>query len=185
MTPQSDSGTSLDTARSILHEVRRPEGVFLESVDFEPESLRTVGVFRCPRSRQFPNPVLEEVTGGQLMDVIAQSAYVTAGLLLQHGVDIFDADYETFLHMIHQHRVNYVKSEMRFQRPCLVAAPFEVTATLIPYPDGSTTVVKRDGNGERTLGLVKMAFEGRQRPSASAPIETLFTAEIVACCRWQ
>lgn len=173
----------LDVARDILLRVRHPEGLLLRALEHSLETLRTVGTFRCPRSRQFPNAELDEVTGGQLMDVISQSAYVNAGLLLQGGVDIFGIDMETYLEMIHRHRVNYVKSSVSFFRPCRTGCDFEIEATLEPYPDGSTSRIKIDESGRQTLGLVKMRFEGRQSPDTDLAAETLFTAQIVACCR--
>ena len=160
MRPARAERQALDVALELLLEVRPPEGIHLRDLDFSLDTLSAVGTFNVSRSAQFPNPELEEVTGGQLVDSIAQIAYSTAGLLALHGVDIFGIDYETYRYLMHQHRVNYVDMTTRFLRPCRIDRDFFIEAndqngkrfgnftTLEISEDGIVTAVF--DNGERT-----------------------------------
>jgi hypothetical protein len=183
MQPVDAQRQALDIATDLLREVRQTDAVYLRNLVFSPETLSAIGTFRYPRSCQFPNPDLTEVTGGQLTDAIGQIAYSTAGLLARHGVDIFGIDFDTYRRMMHRHRVNYVEMTMRFERPCRIDDDFQIEATLERFPDGNTSSTTRSSDGTPTLGLVNMRFEGRQAQNSVAAPKRIFTAHVVACCR--
>lgn len=174
----SDLGSALIVAREVLRQVRYPEAIYLQDISLNANVGCGVGTFSCPRSMQFPNPDLAELTGGQLIDVATQMAYCLTGLMIHGGVDLLGLDFERFKREIHAHRVHAVRTDMTFRRPCLFDRPFSVSARLHRYRDGRFCVSRR--NPRRYF--VRIDLQGSQGSGDEEGTSSdIFHAHIAAC----
>jgi len=168
----------LTESLDILHLVRHPEGVYLKDIAYEPGNDEAVGTFQCPRSKQFPNPEIGELTGGQIFDSIAQMAYCLAGLMIRDGVDLLGLDFDGFKKRIHAHKVHLMRSEVSFLRPSHFDRPFDIHARIERFPSGDSSTVQE--NPRRYLH--KIAFDGTQRSDDDQQTASdTFRARIAVC----
>ncbi len=177
-TPEPES--PLLVAHEILRQVRVPEAIFLQDFDYVADAGSGVGRFLCPRSRQFPNPNVGELTGGQLIDSVTQMAYCLTGLMIHGGVDLLGLDFEGFKEEIRAHRVHAVRTEIAFRRPCRFDRPFCIGAKLHRFRNGAFTVRKRNP----LRYFVRIELEGTQQAGdQDGPPLSIFRARIAACRR--
>jgi len=173
----SDHESPRLVAYEILREVRFPEAIFLQDIAYRSDSGSGTGTFRCPRSSQFPNPDLGELTGGQLIDAATQMAYCLTGLMIHGGVDLLGLDFEEFKKEIHAHRVHAVRTDMAFRHPCQFDRAFAIEAKLQRFPNGRFDVLKR--NPRRYF--VRIELDGRQDISGQGDAAVnVFRARIAA-----
>ena len=174
----SEQGSALLVAHEVLRQVRFPEAIYLQDVAYDLDGGSGTGAFLCPRSSQFPNPDLRELTGGQLIDAATQMAYCLTGLMIHGGVDLLGLDFEGFKRRIHAHRVHAVSTEMTFRKPCLFDRPFSISARLRRFRTGRFCVLRR--NPRRYF--VKIELDGRQQYGGQGEAAvSLFRARIAAC----
>lgn len=149
----------LDTAYQILEHVRWPQDIHLTNVEYSLEEQRAVCTFKYPRSNSFPNPELREVTGGQLMDALAQAGYVLVGLLEKDGIQTGSVDFENFLQLIHAHRSNFVSFEsLNFYHPTDNRLPFHVEVRTAPFSPDTEHFFKVFEKPHKTFVLVKLSM---------------------------
>ncbi len=149
----------LNKAYEILERVRWPQDIHLMDVRYSLEERRAVCTFKYPRARNFPNPDLLEVTGGQLMDALAQAGYVLVGLLENDGVRTGNVDYEGFLEIIHEHRSNFVSFEsLNFYHPTDNRLPFHVEVNVVRFAPDTEEFFKVFEKPHKTFVLVKLSM---------------------------
>jgi|GEM_PF-4814837 len=149
----------LNKAYEILEQVRWPQDIHLMSVEYSFEDRRVICAFKYPRANNFPNPKLLEVTGGQLMDALAQTGYVLVGLLENDGLKTGNVDYEGFLKIIHEHRSNFVSFEkLNFLHPTDNRLPFYVDAGTIPFSPDTKDFFKVFKKPYKTFVLLKLSM---------------------------
>ncbi len=154
----------LNKAYEILEQVRWPQDIHLIDVDYSFAERRVVCTFKYPRAANFPNLELREVTGGQLMDALAQAGYVLVGLLENDGLKTGAVDYQEFLKIIHQHRSNFVSFEkLNFLHPTDNRLPFLVRAEAVPFSPDTKDFFKVFEKPHKTFVLVKLAMRLYQK----------------------
>ena len=165
-------------AREILRLVRLPEAIFLQDIDYAVTAGSGVGTFLCPRSKQFPNPNVGELTGGQLIDSATQMAYCLTGLMIHGGVRLLGLDFAGFKTAIHAHRIHAVRTDMAFRRPCRFGRSFAISAKLDRFRNGTFTVLKHNP----LRHFVRIELEGTQQAGdfEGTPLN-IFRARIAAC----
>ena len=111
---ESSSGheSSLLVAHEILRKVRFPEAIFLQDIEYGLNAGSGIGTFLSPKSDQFPNPNVGELTGGQIIDAVMQMAYCLTGLMIHGGVNLLGLDFDGFNKEIHAHRVHAVRTDI-------------------------------------------------------------------------
>ena len=178
--PSRTEDSPLFVAHEILRRVRVPEAIFLQDIACAVEAGSGVGTFLCPRSRQFPNPNVMELTGGQLIDSATQMAYCLTGLMIYGGVDVLGLDFEDFKQAINTHRIHAIRTEITFRRPCRFGRSFRISAKLHRFANGAFYVRRR----HPLRYFVRIALEGTQ-PACDQGAETrsIFQARIAACHR--
>ena len=171
-------GSPLHIAREILEQVRHPEAIFLQDIQFAADRASGLGQFLCHRSSQFPNPGVSELTGGQLIDSASQMAYCVTGLMIHSGVDLLGLDFRHFKDEIHAHRIHAVRTDIAFRHPCRVGRLFSIRAKLRRFRNGELTISKR----EPRRYFVSLDLEASQSPGGGEgrPLK-LFRARIAAC----
>lgn len=176
--PRPAYAAALLVAHEILHQVRFPEAVFLHGIECSIDAGRGLGTFLYPRSNQFPNPTIDELTGGQLIDSVTQMAYCLTGLMIHGGVELLGLDFEGYKQEIHAHRVQAVRTDIAFQQPCRIGRPFFIAARLRRFPNGELSILKH--NPPRHF--LRIELKGSQRPSdQGAAASDIFHARIGAC----
>ena len=154
----------LDTAYEILEQVRWPQDIHLMNVEYSLEEQKVICAFKYPRAQNFPNPELLEVTGGQLMDALAQAGYVLVGLLENDGVQTGHVDFKHFLEIIHAHRSNFVSFEsLNFLHPTDNRLPFYVEVRTVPFSPDTEDFFKVFEKPHKTFVLVKLSMRLYQK----------------------
>ena len=174
----SEQGSPLLVAHEVLRQVRYPDAIYLQDIAYDSSRGSGTGTFLCSRSRQFPNPNLGELTGGQLIDAATQMAYCLTGLMIHEGIDLLGLDFEGFKRRIHAHRVHAVSTEMTFRQPCLFDRPFSIGAKLRRFRNGRFCILRR--NPRRYF--VRIELDGRQQSGGPGEAgASIFHARIAAC----
>jgi len=180
---EMDQDTRLATAHTLLQSARQESGILLRAVHHDPLSESATLTFRCPRASGYPNPNLAELTGGQINDIISQSAYATLGFLMLDGLDIFGLDLEGFSQLIYRHRVNYARFQLDFMAPTIIDADVVIQTSLVRFPDTSTSIRKQSRSSQQEFGLIQLTAEGWQDTHQGAR-QRRFSAQLLACCRY-
>jgi hypothetical protein len=178
--PAPEHLSPLLVAHEVLRQVRVPDAIFLQDVAYAAGAGSGVGTFLCPRSSQFPNPDVRELTGAQLIESVTQMAYCLTGLMIHGGVDLLGLDFEGFKEEIRAHRVHAVRTEIAFRRPCRFDRFFCIGAKLHRFRNGAFTVRKRNP----LRYFVRIELEGTQQArDHEGTAATIFRARIAACHR--
>ncbi len=154
----------LNKAYEILEQVRWPQDIHLMKVDYSFKEKKVLCAFKYPRAKNFPNPDLLEVTGGQLMDALGQAGYVLVGLLENDGFKTGNVDYEGFLKIIHGHRSNFVNFEpLNFFHPTDNRLPFYVEVKVTPFSPDTEDFFKVFKKPHKTFVLLKLSMRLYQK----------------------
>jgi len=175
---RAEPRSPLRIAHEILAQVRQPEAIFLQDIEFAADRASGLGQFLCHRSSQFSNPGVSELTGGQLIDSATQMAYCLTGLMIHGGVDLLGLDFARFKEEIYAHRIHAVRTDIAFRHPCRVGRVFSIGAKLRRFRSGELTVSRRDPRRY----FVRLELEATQSPGGGEgrPLK-IFRARIAAC----
>lgn len=178
----SDQNSPRLVAYEILREVRFPEAIVLQDIEYAVDTGSGIGTFLCPRSSQFPNPEIGELTGGQIIDAVMQMAYCLSGLMIYGGVNLLGLDFEGFKKEIHAHRVNAVRMDIAFRNPCMFDKLFSISAKLQRFGNGELSVLRHNP----LTYFVRIELNGTQQSGGEEGTSVdLFRARIAACHRFR